>query len=89
MLAEKTLFMELQIMEYCMQLIKKQVERFGVVPPLIIPKLPKVIAPSLNQTSGGGSTFIFIRWVTCYMIPILKIRLQVREGWHTLLMIPW
>ena len=32
----------------------------GFVPPLIIPKLPRIINPSLNTKAGGGSVPIFL-----------------------------
>ena len=65
-------------------------EIWGFVPPLVIPKLPQVIAPSLNQTSGGGSTPLFLLdgspvvHDTYFENPVTG-----REGWHTLLMIPY
>ena len=49
-----------------------------------------MIAPSLNQTSGGGSTPLFLLdgspvvHDTFFKNPVTS-----KEGWHTLLMIPY
>ncbi|MDC0866175.1 PilC/PilY family type IV pilus protein [Candidatus Pelagibacter sp.] len=65
-------------------------EIWGFIPPLVIPKLPKVIAPSNNQPLGGGSTPLFLLdgspaiHDTYFNHPILK-----KEDWYTLLMIPY
>ena len=65
-------------------------EVWGFVPPLVIPKLPRVINPSLNQASGGGSIPLFLLdgspviHDTYFKHPITK-----REDWYTLLMIPY
>ena len=65
-------------------------ELWGFVPPLIIPKLPSVIAPSLNQSSSGGSTALFLLdgspvvHDTYFKNPITG-----QTDWHTLLMIPY
>ena len=65
-------------------------EVWGFVPPLIIPKLPRIINPTLNQASGGGSTPLFLLdgsptiHDTYFKHPITN-----REGWYTLLMIPY
>ena len=65
-------------------------ELWGFVPPLVIPSLPKVITPSLNQADGGGSTPLFLLdgspvvHDTYFKNPVTNI-----EGWHTLLMVPY
>lgn len=65
-------------------------EIWGFIPPLVIPKLPKVIAPSYNQPLSGGSTPLFLLdgspaiHDTYFNHPILK-----KEDWYTLLMIPY
>ena len=65
-------------------------EVWGFVPPLIIPKLPRIINPTLNQASGGGSIPLFLLdgsptiHDTYFKHPITN-----QEGWYTLLMIPY
>ena len=65
-------------------------EIWGFVPPLVLPKLPRVINPTLNQTSGGGSIPLFMLdgsptiHDTYFKHPITK-----KEDWYTLLMIPY
>ncbi len=61
-------------------------EIWGFVPPLIIPKLPRIINPTLNQASGGGSIPMFLLdgsptiHDTYFKHPITN-----QEGWYTLL----
>ena len=65
-------------------------EIWGFVPPLIIPKLPRIINPTLNQASGGGSIPMFLLdgsptiHDTYFKHPVTN-----KEGWYTLLMIPY
>ena len=65
-------------------------EIWGFVPPLIIPKMPKIINSSLNSASDGGTNPRFlldgspVAHDTYFEHPVHK-----REDWYTLLMIPY
>ena len=65
-------------------------EIWGFVPPLIIPKMPKIINSSLNTASDGGTNPRFlldgspVAHDTYFKHPVHN-----REDWYTLLMIPY
>ena len=65
-------------------------ELWGFVPPLVIPKMPKMINPNYNQDDGGGSNPLFLLdgsitvHDTYFYHPILK-----RTDWFTLLMVTY
>ena len=70
---------------------KKGEEIWGFVPPLIIPKMPRIINSGLNTGSGGGGTnprFLLdgspVAHDTYFEHPVHN-----KEGWYTLLMIPY
>jgi len=65
-------------------------ELWGFVPPLVIPKMPKMINPNYNQDDGGGSNPLFLLdgsitvHDTYFYHPVLK-----RTDWFTLLMVTY
>ena len=65
-------------------------ELWGFVPPLVIPKMPKMINPNYNQDDGGGSNPLFLLdgsitvHDTYFYHPVLK-----RIDWFTLLMVTY
>ena len=70
---------------------QKGEEIWGFVPPLIIPKMPRIINSSLNTGAGGGGTnprFLLdgspVAHDTYFNHPVHQ-----KEGWYTLLMIPY
>ena len=70
---------------------QKGEEIWGFVPPLIIPKMPRIINSGLNTGSGGGGTnprFLLdgspVAHDTYFKHPVHN-----KEDWYTLLMIPY
>ena len=65
-------------------------ELWGFIPPLVIPKMPKMINPNYNQDDGGGSNPLFLLdgsitvHDTYFFHPVLK-----RTDWFTLLMVTY
>ena len=64
-------------------------ELWGFIPPVIIPKLPRIINSSLNQSGGGGSVPLFLLDGSATVHDTYFEHPNKGEGWYTLLMIPY
>ena len=64
-------------------------ELWGFIPPVIIPKLPRIINSSLNQSGGGGTVPLFLLDGSATVHDTYFEHPNKGEGWYTLLMIPY
>ena len=68
---------------------KTGIEKWGFVPPLIIPKLPRIINPSLNTKAGGGSVPIFLLDGSPTVHDTYFSHPSKGLNWYTLMMVPY
>ena len=65
-------------------------ELWGFVPPLIAGSLPKIINPSFNRSSGGGSVPIYgVDGSPVLHDVFFQSPLSTSPSWHTIMMIPY